>query len=68
MGVCCVLARSQPGRTVCRQDFVIALGRLVAAGTLQEVLRTGILTRWYQVDLGVVHHPEVALPQVYLRQ
>lgn len=53
LGVCCVL----------HDDLDLA-----AAGTPQKVLCTGILTRWYQADLGVVHHLEVALPQVYLRQ
>ncbi|QLH62641.1 heme ABC transporter ATP-binding protein [Serratia symbiotica] len=68
LGVCCVLHDLNLAALYADRILLLHQGRLVAAGTPQEVLCTGILTRWYQADLGVVHHPEVALPQVYLRQ
>ncbi|GAB2929453.1 hypothetical protein GCM10011328_14300 [Hafnia psychrotolerans] len=43
-------------------------GRVVASGTPAEVLTAEILARGYQADLGVTWHPEMAVPQVFLRQ
>jgi iron complex transport system ATP-binding protein len=47
--------------------YLIHQGKLVVAGTPQEVLTTENLTQWYQADLGVQPHPETATPHVYLR-
>ncbi|BEO13449.1 heme ABC transporter ATP-binding protein [Serratia marcescens] len=68
LGVCCVLHDLNLAALYADRILLLHQGRLVASGTPQEVLQTEILTRWYQADLGVVHHPEVSLPQVYLRQ
>ncbi|ANS42667.1 heme ABC transporter ATP-binding protein [Serratia inhibens] len=68
IAVCCVLHDLNLAALYADRILLLHQGRLVAAGTPQEVLQADILTRWYQADLGVVHHPEVALPQVYLRQ
>lgn len=68
LGVCCVLHDLNLAALYADRILLLHQGRLVASGTPQEVLQTEILTRWYQADLGVIHHPEVSLPQVYLRQ
>jgi len=68
IAVCCVLHDLNLAALYADRILLLHQGRLVAVGTPQEVLQADILTRWYQADLGVVHHPEVALPQVYLRQ
>jgi iron complex transport system ATP-binding protein len=68
IAVCCVLHDLNLAALYADRILLMHQGQLVATGTPQEVLQTDILTRWYQADLGVVHHPEVALPQVYLRQ
>jgi iron complex transport system ATP-binding protein len=68
IAVCCVLHDLNLAALYADRILLMHQGRLVATGTPQEVLQADILTRWYQADLGVVHHPEVALPQVYLRQ
>jgi len=68
LGVCCVLHDLNLAALYADRVLLLHQGRLVATGTPREVLQTDILTRWYQADLGVAQHPEVALPQVYLRQ
>lgn len=68
LAVCCVLHDLNLAALYADRILLLHQGQLVASGTPQEVLQTEILTRWYQADLGVVHHPESALPQVYLRQ
>jgi iron complex transport system ATP-binding protein len=68
IAVCCVLHDLNLAALYADRILLMHQGQLVATGTPQEVLQAEILTRWYQADLGVVHHPEVALPQVYLRQ
>ncbi len=68
LAVCCVLHDLNLAALYADRILLLHQGRLVASGTPQEVLQTDILTRWYQADLGVIHHPETALPQVYLRQ
>lgn len=68
LAVCCVLHDLNLASLYADRILLLHQGRLVASGTPQEVLQTEILMRWYQADLGVIHHPETALPQVYLRQ
>lgn len=68
LGVCCVLHDLNLAALYADRVLLLHQGRLVATGTPQEVLQAEVLTRWYQADLGVVLHPEIALPQVYLRQ
>ncbi|WP_268602191.1 ATP-binding cassette domain-containing protein, partial [Escherichia coli] len=68
LGVCCVLHDLNLAALYADRILLLHQGRLVASGTPQAVLQADILTRWYQADLGVVHHPEASLPQVYLRQ
>ena len=68
IAVCCVLHDLNLAALYADRILLLHQGQLVATGTPQEVLQADILTRWYQADLGVVYHPEVALPQVYLRQ
>ncbi|EKN3346424.1 heme ABC transporter ATP-binding protein [Yersinia ruckeri] len=68
LAVCCVLHDLNLAALYADRILLLHQGRLVAAGTPQEVLHTDILTRWYQADLGVYCHPENQLPQVYLRQ
>ncbi|WP_431222570.1 heme ABC transporter ATP-binding protein [Serratia sp. L9] len=68
LAVCCVLHDLNLAALYADHILLLHQGQLVAYGTPHEVLQADILTRWYQADLGVVHHPESALPQVYLRQ
>ncbi|CAM3439895.1 MULTISPECIES: heme ABC transporter ATP-binding protein [Yersinia] len=68
LSVCCVLHDLNLAALYADRILLLHQGRLVAAGTPQDVLHTDILTRWYQADLGVYSHPENQLPQVYLRQ
>jgi iron complex transport system ATP-binding protein len=68
LAVCCVLHDLNLAALYADRILLLHQGHLVADGTPQEVLQTEVLTRWYQADLGVLHHPELALPQVYLRQ
>lgn len=68
LAVCCVLHDLNLAALYADRILLLHQGRLVAAGTPQQVLQADILTRWYQADLGVIAHPETALPQVFLRQ
>ncbi|MEQ5127071.1 heme ABC transporter ATP-binding protein [Providencia alcalifaciens] len=67
LGVCCVLHDLNLTALYADKVYLIHQGKLVVAGTPQEVLTTENLTRWYQADLGVQPHPETATPHVYLR-
>lgn len=68
IAVCCVLHDLNLAALYADRILLLHQGQLVAVGPPQEVLQADILTCWYQADLGVVQHPEVALPQVYLRR
>lgn len=68
LAVCCVLHDLNLAALYADRILLLHQGRLVAAGTPAQVLQADILTRWYQADLGVGAHPEMCLPQVYLRQ
>lgn len=67
-GVCCVLHDLNLTALYADRVYLIHQGKLVAAGTPKEVLNASNLTRWYKADLGVISHPEIATPHVYLRR
>ncbi|MEU6293681.1 ABC transporter ATP-binding protein [Streptomyces erythrochromogenes] len=50
----------------CDRICVMDGGRLVAAGTPQEVLTAGLLAEVYRVDADVARHPGTGVPQVTL--
>ncbi|MFC0227099.1 heme ABC transporter ATP-binding protein [Serratia aquatilis] len=68
LAVCCILHDLNLAALYADRILLLHQGRLVASGTPYEVLQQENLMRWYQADLGVIKHPETALPQIYLRQ
>lgn len=66
--VCCILHDLNLAALYADRILLLHQGKLVASGTPHKVLRSDILTRWYQADLAVCHHPDSQLPQVFLRQ
>lgn len=67
-GVCCVLHDLNLTALYADRVYLVHQGKLVAAGTPEQVLTTENLTRWYKADLGVITHPETTTPHVYLRR
>ncbi|ELX8378681.1 heme ABC transporter ATP-binding protein [Providencia vermicola] len=67
-GVCCVLHDLNLTALYADRVYLIHQGQLVATGTPEQVLTTANLTQWYKADLGVISHPEIATPHVYLRR
>ncbi|WP_323835443.1 heme ABC transporter ATP-binding protein [Photorhabdus africana] len=68
MAMCCVLHDLNLAALYADKIFLLHKGKLVAAGTPEEVLNDHTLRKWYQADLGITRHPETQQPQIYLRQ
>ncbi|TCV95247.1 heme ABC transporter ATP-binding protein [Biostraticola tofi] len=68
LGVCCILHDLNLAALYADRILLLHQGRLVAAGTPARVLEASVLRRWYQADMGVGIHPELPLPQIFLRQ
>ncbi|AKJ40677.1 hemin importer ATP-binding subunit [Pragia fontium] len=67
--VCTVLHDLNLAALYSDRIMMLHQGSLVACGTPAEVLNNELLTRWYQADLCVCHHPEDGgVPQVCLRR
>lgn len=68
LSVCCVMHDLNLAALYANRIILLHEGRVVASGTPADVLTAEILARGYQADLGVTWHPEMAVPQVFLRQ
>lgn len=68
LAVCCILHDLNLAALYADRILLLHQGELVAAGTPAQVLDPALLSRWYQADLTMSHHPESGEPQIHLRR
>ncbi|TCL02920.1 iron complex transport system ATP-binding protein [Sodalis ligni] len=68
LAVCCVLHDLNLASLWSDRILLLHEGRLVAAGTPQDVLTEPQLRRWYQADVSVQLNQENQRPQIFLQR